>query len=154
MHPRLFEEGSYSTKLEHLPNKAKFYFSHNEHWCLEESKNIGIYTEQVVSTLLADSTRDLLRAAQGVLALKKIYGTKRLEQACQRALHFSAVTQPAIKKILSTGLDYHQINNTGAGEILQKVYQGEAIYQRQKNNLITNQQKDHAYDSQSTNSRA
>jgi len=134
MHPRLFGVGGYSTKHEHLPNRARFYFTRNEDWCLVESKAIGTHTEQVVKKLLADPTRDLLRAAQGVLALKKTYGAKRLEQACQRAIYFNAVTQQTIKKILSTGLDAYCVDEERTSETLQKIYQGEATYQRQPNN--------------------
>jgi hypothetical protein len=46
------------------------------------------------------------RAAQGVLALQRSgYGASRLELACQRALHFNAVSYPSIRSILEKRLD-------------------------------------------------
>ena len=134
IHPRLFEAGSYATKTEHLPKNAKFYLTHDAAWCLKESQAVGSYTEQVIQTLLTDPVRDLLRSAQGILSLEGSYGKQRLEKACQRAICFNAISQKTIKKILATGLDYHQIDIPSTGSNLQMVYQGDATYQRQQNN--------------------
>ena len=42
----------------------------------------------LIERLFADRVLENLRAAQGVVRLKKKYGAARLEAACRRALHF------------------------------------------------------------------
>lgn len=135
MHPRLFTPGDYSTHHDHLPNNAKFYLLRNADWCLKEGEQIGKHTEAVVTTFITDPVRDLLRSAQGVLSLKKTYGSNRLENACQRAIHFNSVTFKTIKKILVDGLDSQSLGSPNTPATLQTVYQGGATYQRQQKNL-------------------
>jgi hypothetical protein len=48
---------------------------------------------------------DNLRAAQGVIGLRKKYGDARLEAACRRALFFDNPRRGAVKSILQKGLD-------------------------------------------------
>ena len=55
--------------------------------------------------LFADRVLDNLRAAQGVIALSKKYGTVRLESACRRALFFDNPRYRTVKSILEQGLD-------------------------------------------------
>lgn len=135
MHSRLFGKGEFSTKEEHLPDNARFYLLRDANWCFEESKKIGPYTEEVITTFLTDPVRDLLRAAQGVLSLKKSYGKQRLDKACRRAIHFNAINLKTIKKILSEGLDTQLLDTPNQTTGLQRVYQGGATYQRQETNL-------------------
>jgi transposase len=135
MHTRLFVAGGFATIHGHLPDNAQFYLLRDADWCLQESKKIGGHTEEVITRLLTDPVRDLLRSAQGILTLKKTYGSNRLENACHRAIHFNAVEFKTIKKILADGLDTQQFDSASPPDILQKVYQGEATYQRQETNL-------------------
>jgi hypothetical protein len=135
MHPRKFIAGDFSTKDEHLPDNARYYFERNEDWCLKQSSNIGASCEQVIEILLTDPVLDLLRQAQLIIKLKDQYGASRLELACHRAINFNTNNYKTIKKILKGGLDYEQITSEKAFEKLGNVYQGEGIYQRNIKNL-------------------
>lgn len=135
-HPRLFQEGRYSTCLEHLPSKAHAYMKATPEWCVEQSKALGASVEYVVQHFLNDGTRDLLRAAQGVLRLGEIYGDKRLEKACQRLLHFKVISYATLKSILTHGLDYESLDEEQAFDSLGSAYQGKGIFQRSNNKQI------------------
>ena len=135
MHPRKFIAGDFSTKDEHLPDNARYYFERNEDWCLKQSSNIGASCEQVIEILLTDPVLDLLRQAQLIIKLKDQYGAARLELACHRAINFNTNNYKTIKKILKGGLDYEQITSEKAFEKLGNVYQGEGVYQRNIRNL-------------------
>lgn len=136
VHPRLFKPGDYSTQVEHLPPNAQAFLTQDADWCLEKSKHIGEHTEKVVQRLLNDPSVDLLRAAQGIIKLCKHYGQKRLEAACQRALHFTAPNYKTIRSILKNGLDYHRVDEAGAFEQLGSVYEGKGVYQRARGSLV------------------
>ena len=129
-HPRLFKEGSYSTLLEHLPHKAQSYLKATPEWCLEQSKMFGSSVEKVVNHLLNDTARDLLRSAQGVIRLGHTYGSKRLERACQRLLHFNVISYHTLKEILANGLDYEALEEEKVFDDLGVVYQGQGTFQR------------------------
>ena len=129
-HPRLFQDGTYSTLLEHLPPNAQSYMKATPEWCLEQSKTLGSSVESVVQYFLNDKTRDLLRAAQGVLRLGQTYGAKRLEKACQRLLHFNTISYATLKSILTQGLDYETLDEEQVFDVLGSAYQGKGIFQR------------------------
>lgn len=128
-HARLFKAGSYSTQNNHLPPKAKAFLEHDAHWCREQSKTIGVATAFVVDTLLSNSTKDLIRAAQGIIYLKSNYGSSRLELASRRAIYFNSISYRSIKTILTNGLDDYDIADTS--EKPSAVYQGQGSFQRQ-----------------------
>jgi transposase len=129
-HPRLFQAGTYSTLNEHLPHPAQAYIKATPEWCLEQSKRIGPSVEQIVQHFLNDQTRDLLRAAQGVIRLSQTYGETRLDKACQRMLHFNVISYAALKSILSNGLDYEMLSEEQAFDALGSAYQGKGVFQR------------------------
>jgi transposase len=131
MHARLFKDGSYSTQNEHLPPKAKAFLEQDGNWCLQQGRAIGEATAFVIESLLTNPTKDLIRAAQGVIKLSNNYGTLRLELACKRAIYFSSVSYTSIKTILANGLDYHLADIVDITKNPNAVYQGEGSFQRQ-----------------------
>jgi transposase len=130
-HARLFKAGEYSTQNDHLPPRAQAFFSQDKEWCLAESKAIGEAANFVVTRLLSDNSKDLLRAAQGIIRLRNSYGSKRLELACKRAISFDLLSYNSIKKILASGSDYEAIIGKEAVTTLGAAYRGEGLYQRQ-----------------------
>ena len=135
-HIRLFKACEYSTQNAHLPPKAQAFFLQDKDWCQCESKIIGEATHFVVNRLLSDNTKDLLRAAQGVIKLKSKYGTVRLESACKRAIHFNIISYNSIKQILANGSDYCVVRNNGELENSGSAYQGQGLFQRQAITII------------------
>lgn len=135
-HPRLFKEGTYSTLLEHLPSKSQSYIKATPEWCLEQSKILGSSVEFIVQNFLDDKTRDLLRAAQGVIRLGHTYGAHRLERACKRMIHFNTFSYETLKSILVNGLDYEALDEEHAFDSLGSAYQGKGIFQRHLSKCI------------------
>ena len=111
VHPRLKKPGSKSTIDEHLPPEALAYKMQDPQWCLKQAKEIGSHCHQFIRELFADRVLDNLRAAQGVVGLKKKYGPARLEAACRRALFFGNPKYRTVKSILSQGLDQVPVEN-------------------------------------------
>lgn len=135
-HARCFEKGAKSTKQGHLPPKARYYLSRNASWCLKESKIIGENCELIIDELIHHSTRDLLRQAQGILALTELHGKVALENACQRGVAFNSYDYKTIKYILEKGLETPIENLNLSEELSRKIYQGGARFQRQAQEFI------------------
>ena len=97
--------GCLGTLREHLPPHAQAFFAHDRQWCAEQAAHVGGSCLTLVERLLGDKILERLRAAQGVLALRKTYGAQRLEAACARALAHDSPFYRTVKTILSTGAD-------------------------------------------------
>lgn len=128
-HPILSQPGSYATNENHLEPKAQAYLKRTPEWCYTEAKRIGNSTEHVVETFLTDPVQELLRAAQGVLKLEDKYGSKRLEMACARAIHFNSISHKSIKDILRKEIECDHLPDS-MSQVLASVYQGVGTYQR------------------------
>ena len=109
VHPRLRKPGARSTVDEHLPPEAIAYKMQDPQWCLKQAETIGSDCHRLIRNLFADRVLDNLRAAQGIIALSKKYGTVRLENACHRALFFDNPRYRTVKSILDQGLDQNPL---------------------------------------------
>ena len=113
-HPRLRRPGQRSTVDEHMPPEAIAYKMQDPQWCLQQAEKIGAHCHRLIRRLFGHKVLDNLRAAQGVIGLKKKYGPARLDAACARALYFENIQYRAVKSILNQGLDqvpgYRQAN--------------------------------------------
>lgn len=105
IHCRSYIRGSTITLTEHFPPEAKNYLLHDKEWCIGEANLVGPNCLQIVECLLSDKKCDYLRAAQGMIKLKKSFGKNRLELACKRALEFGSANYKTVKEILSKGLE-------------------------------------------------
>ena len=104
-HVRGQRPGQRVTLREHLPPHAQAFFAHDRQWCADQAAGVGQSCRRLVERLLSDKVLERLRAAQGVLALRKTYGGERLEAACARALAHDSPHYRTVKTILSTGAD-------------------------------------------------
>jgi transposase len=136
IHPRLFKPGSKNSLQEHLPPNALAYCMQDSQWCLEQAKKIGGYCEKVIQKLLSDSVVDYLRAAQGIVALQKKYGSARLDAASRRALVFQSVHYKTIKSILQQGLEYAPLPDQDAFDALTETYTGGGRFCRNTSTLL------------------
>lgn len=105
VHPHLKRPGLRSTIDEHMPPESIAYKLQDPQWCLRQSEETGPACHRLIQTLFSDSVLDNLRAAQGIVGLKKKYGPVRLESACKRALHFDNPRYKTVKTILEKGFD-------------------------------------------------
>jgi transposase len=105
LHPRQRRPGDRSTVTEHLPPDAVAYLMQDPQWCRKQAQQVGPCCLQLVEHLFAHRVLDNLRAAQGVVGLRKRFSAQRLEAACARALHFDDPKYRTVKTILEKGLD-------------------------------------------------
>lgn len=104
-HAKGLRPGERRTVRDHLPPKAQAFFAHDRLWLAEQAHRVGAACAQLIELLLADRVLERLRAAQGVIGLRKTYGPDRLEAACARALAHDSPYYRTVKTILSTGAD-------------------------------------------------
>jgi hypothetical protein len=136
IHPRLRKIGSRHTLDEHLPPNGLAYTMRDPQWCLKQAKEIGVHCHQVIEALFNDKVLDRLRAAQGILSLKKTYNAARLEAACRRALAFNAINYSSIKNILKRGIEYEALPDEAAFENLADSYRGRGQYYRDTKTIL------------------
>jgi len=136
IHSRLFRKGRRSTLPDHLPPEARAFLMHDPQWCLKQAHRVGPACHQLIQALFSDRVLDNLRAAQGVVGLKKRYGPARLEAACQRALTFSNPRYRSVKTILDKGLD-QQLNCLEHHGTLSAAYTGSGRFCRDTGTLLT-----------------
>lgn len=74
-------------------------------WCRTQASEVGDDCREVVDQLLEVNALYRLRAAQGVLGLRKKYGDSRLEAACARAIAAGDPSYRTVKGILIAGTE-------------------------------------------------
>ncbi|MFL5995564.1 MAG: IS21 family transposase [Streptomyces sp.] len=74
-------------------------------WCRTQSAQVGAACKEVIDGLLEINALYRLRAAQGVLGLRKKYGDARLEAACAKATTVGDPSYRTIKGILIAGTE-------------------------------------------------
>lgn len=74
-------------------------------WCRTQASEIGDACREVIDQLLEGNALYRLRAAQGVLGLRKKYGDTRLKTSCARAIAVGGPSYRTIKGILIAGTE-------------------------------------------------
>lgn len=136
LHPRLFKPGSRHTLPEHLPPNGLAYVMQDPAWCLKQAKTVGTHCHALIERLFACAVLDHLRAAQGIVGLKKTYGSLRLNAACHRAIVFDSPSYHTVKSILKKGLEYEKLPTEEAFDALAKTYTGQGRYCRDTSTLL------------------
>jgi transposase len=135
VHPRLTRPGSRATADDHLPPEALAWKMRDPKWCLTQSEQIGAACHSLIRDLFSDRVLENLRAAQGIIGLKKKYGALRLEAACQRALAYNNPRYRTVKTILEKGLDQHPATEK-AFDALAECYTGQGRFCRNTHHLL------------------
>lgn len=136
IHPRLMFAGTRHTIEEHMPPNALAYKMQDAQWCLGQATKIGVHCLLLIEHILNNKVIEHLRAAQGILGLRRQYGDARLEAACCRAIEFETLTYRSIKNILKAGVEYEQFPSESAFNHLASVYTGAGLYSRDTQQLI------------------
>ena len=99
--------GRHTTIKEHMPKRHQKYLEWTPDRFKLWARKIGPQTETLIDNLLRSRAhpQQAYRAILGILRLSKSYGDDRLEAACQRALHFNAMSYRSIASILKNNLD-------------------------------------------------
>lgn len=135
VHPKLTRPGTRSTADDHMPPEALAWKMRDPKWCLTQAEQVGTACHQLIRRLFSDRVLDNLRAAQGIVGLKKKYGAVRLEAACQRALAYDNPRYRTVKTILEKGLDQHP-SAEQAFDTLADSYTGQGRFSRNTHHLL------------------
>jgi transposase len=109
-HLRAQRRGQRRTVADHLPPEARAFFARDKQWCVSRAGEVGPRCAELISRMLSDRIAERLRAAQGVIALGKRYGSDRLEVACERALAHDSPHWRTVKTILASGADLQPLS--------------------------------------------
>ena len=106
-HGRSPQTGGQTTLREHMPKNHRSYAEWDQEKAEAWAKEMGPSVEKVVKQILVSKPHPIMgiQACRGLFTLMKGYGNKRLEAACQRALHINGPTFTSIKSILELQLD-------------------------------------------------
>lgn len=107
LHRRNTLRYGYTTCKEHLPASHQYLMNWSVEYFQHEAQKIGPQTLLAVECLLNKSAYkgQAYKSCAGILSLKKKYSEQRLEQACKRAVLFTAISYQHIKSILEKELD-------------------------------------------------
>lgn len=101
-------KGQYSTTTEHMPPEHQHYLEWNGDHFRNWAEKIGTNTSLVINAILASKRveQQSYRSCMGLLKLADKYSIDRLENACQKALLYTASpSYKSIKNILAAGRD-------------------------------------------------
>ncbi|WZL88907.1 hypothetical protein VS868_04420 [Salinimicrobium sp. 3283s] len=107
LHHRNPSKGSYNTNTDHLSSTHKGYTSWSPEYFKNKAAPHGAHVVNCVEKILADSEypETGYKRVMGLIQLHKSYGSKRLDNACKRALQADATSYMRIKNILKNNLD-------------------------------------------------
>jgi hypothetical protein len=125
-HSRAQRPGERQTQHDHLPPHKVPGLLLDRRDCQGRAANIGPATCQVVQTWLADPVLDRLPTVGRLLRLGERFGERRLEAACQRALHFEDPSYRTIKGILGKGLEKEETAELGGAPAARSFVRGAA----------------------------
>ncbi|MGW6790818.1 IS21 family transposase [Streptomyces chartreusis] len=106
------EQGKRTDKNDYPPEKIAFQMR-TPIWCRGQASQVGDACREVIDQLLEVNALYRLRAAQGVLGLRKKYGDARLEAACAKAVAVGDPSYRTVKGILVAGTETDPEPETG-----------------------------------------
>jgi len=104
-HIKLQGKGNWQTDKNDYPIGALKFLEKTPEKCLEEAKDIGEGTLEIVKTILLRRSKQRLRKVQAILRLEDKYGKTRLENACLKAFIYENFTYEGIRTCLEKNLE-------------------------------------------------
>ncbi|MBP2400752.1 IS21 family transposase [Streptomyces syringium] len=98
------DQGKRTDKHDYPPEKIAFHMR-TPVWCRTQAAEVGGACSEVIGQLLEVNALYRLRAAQGILGLRKKYGETRLEAACAKSLAVGDPSYRTVKGILIAGTE-------------------------------------------------
>lgn len=106
-HNRNSIKGTYITNKDHLSSSHKAYSEWSPEYFKKMAAQHGhavlLYTQEIL--LKTDYPETAYKRIMGIIQLYKIYGSERLNNACERALYANTPSYRLVKNILSNNLD-------------------------------------------------
>lgn len=107
LHRRNGSKGVYVTNKEHLSSSHRAYTEWSPEYFKKMAKKHGhavlSYAESILA--LSDYPETAYKSIMGIIQLHKIYGSDRLNNACERALYANKPSYRLVKNILKNNLD-------------------------------------------------
>ncbi len=106
-HPRSFREHGYTTRKEHMPPSHQKHLEWPPERIVEWAAKYGISVKALVEKIMAARSfpEHAYRSCLGIIRLGRQLEPGRLDNACRRALSYSALNYTSVKRILENGLD-------------------------------------------------
>ncbi len=106
-HVRSHKKHQYTTLPEHMPEAHRKHLEWSPSRIIGWAEKTGPNTKMLVQNILASRKypEQVYRSCLGIIRLANHYPVQRLENACQRALHYRTFSYSSIKAILANGLD-------------------------------------------------
>jgi transposase len=95
-----------STNFEHYPPHKVAHTLRSVSWCRTQAEQIGPGAVAIVAELSRVNAIHRLRAIQGIIRLREVYGDDRLDAACSRALTVGDPGYRTVKGILIAGTEH------------------------------------------------
>lgn len=107
LHKRNPSMGIYITNKDHLSSKHKAVTEWSPEYFKIRAAPHGPYVLKCVERILADLEYPEVgyKRVMGIIQLHKLYGSKRLDKACQRSLIVESVSYTRIRNILKNNMD-------------------------------------------------
>ncbi|HYX06995.1 MAG TPA: IS21 family transposase [Bacteroidales bacterium] len=107
LHKRNPEKGIYITNREHLSSSHQAYVDWSPEYFMKMATKHGhavlTYVKQILG--LCDYPETAYKSIMGIIQLHKIYGSERLNNACERAIFANRPSYRMVKNILKNNLD-------------------------------------------------
>ena len=132
-HPRSFQEhDAYVTRREHMPPSHQKYLEWTPDRIVEWADKYGAHVKTLIEKIMASRVfpEQAYRSCLGIIRLGKHLEPGRLDNACKRALSYSALSYTSIKKILENGLDLQTESGTAKAPIHHDNLRGPEYYNR------------------------
>lgn len=112
LHKRELSKGLYITNKDHLSSTHKAYAEWSPEYFKRQAKKHGSNVLSCVEIILAntDYPETAYKRIMGIVQLHKVYGSDRLNNACERALFGNKPSYRFIKNILENSLDKEHCN--------------------------------------------
>ena len=107
IHKRNISMGIYNTNKEHLGSTQKAYTDWNPEYFKKLASKHGDDVVTIIENLMTnyDYPETSYKRAMGIIQLHRVYGSKRLNDACKRALHAGTNSYRRISNILKNNTD-------------------------------------------------
>jgi transposase len=107
LHRRDYSPHRYTTIKTHIPSSHRFVSEWSPEKFTRWAATIGESTEEYIKQVLETKQypEQGYKSCLGILGFAKRAGRQRLENACERALHYQAYSYHTIRNILEKGLD-------------------------------------------------
>lgn len=111
IHKRSRTKGAYNTVKEHLCSAKKAYLDWSPDYFKNKAAEHGAQVLSVINQVFinCDYPETAYKRAMGIIQLHRMYGSQRLNKACEIALHVQSCSYQRISNILKNNQDKHFI---------------------------------------------